>query len=301
MKLITLTAIFLLLKISDGLSQPKISFTFDDGDTSELAGYTSEAWDQMILNHLKNNNITAAFFVKGNKLDNDKGRQIIQAWNDAGNMICNHTYSHPNYDQTSFEDFKNDFIKDDSLISGYANYTKLFRFPYLKEGETVVKINQFRDFLKEHSYKNGYVTIDASDWYINGRLIKRLKEDSLSSTDGFRDFYLEHLFDRASYYENLAYKLTGRNIPHTILLHHNLTSALFLGDLIEMFKSKGWIIISARDAYTDDIFDSAPANVPEGESLIWALAKQTGKYDSVLRYPAEDGDYEKDRMDDLGL
>jgi len=41
--------------------------------------------------------------------------------------------------------------------------------------------------------------------------------------------------------------------------------------------------------------------VPAGESIIYALAKQTGKFDGQLRYPAEDGAYEDPRMDALGL
>lgn len=40
---------------------------------------------------------------------------------------------------------------------------------------------------------------------------------------------------------------------------------------------------------------------PAGESLIWALVKQSGKFDDVLRYPAEEGEYEKEKMDILGL
>ena len=31
-----------------------------------------------------------------------------------------------------------------------------------------------RAFLTDHGYKNGAVTIDASDWYIDDRLRKRL-------------------------------------------------------------------------------------------------------------------------------
>jgi hypothetical protein len=49
------------------------------------------------------------------------------------------------------------------------------------------------------------------------------------------------------------------------------------------------------------IFMSEPKHLPAGESLIWSLAKESGKFDSVLRYPGEDGDYEKDKMDKHGL
>jgi hypothetical protein len=38
-----------------------------------------------------------------------------------------------------------------------------------------------------------------------------------------------------------------------------------------------------------------------GESIVWGVAKETGKYEDILRYPGEDGEYEKDEMDKLGL
>ena len=68
-----------------------------------------------------------------------------------------------------------------------------------------------------------------------------------------------------------------------------------------MFKEKGWTIRSAKESFTDEIFDTNTMNIPAGESLTWALAKQTGKFETVLRYPAEDSLYEKEKMDALGL
>lgn len=201
----------------------------------------------------------------------------------------------------SFEKFKDDFLVNDSIISKFSNYRKLFRFPFLKEGNTKEKIELFRAFLATFGYRNGHVTIDASDWYVDSRLRKRLRENPNADITVFRQFYLNHLIERANYYEDLSFKLTGRHIKHTILLHHNLAAALFLGDLITTFKSKGWTVIDADEAFTDPIFNSNPTNVPAGESLIWALAKQSGKFDSILRYPAEDGEFEKEKMDKLGL
>jgi peptidoglycan-N-acetylglucosamine deacetylase len=49
------------------------------------------------------------------------------------------------------------------------------------------------------------------------------------------------------------------------------------------------------------VFSASPDIVPAGESIIWALAKESGKLDDILRYPGEDGDYEKPGMDKLGL
>lgn len=76
---------------------------------------------------------------------------------------------------------------------------------------------------------------------------------------------------------------------------------MFLDDLIERFKAEGWEVMDADRAYTDPIYNEVPRTIPAGESLIWALAKQSGKFENSLRYPAEDGVYEKPFMDKLGL
>ncbi|MEM8965266.1 MAG: polysaccharide deacetylase family protein [Bacteroidota bacterium] len=278
-----------------------MSFTFDDGVTTDYPGYSFDVWNRMLLDKLDNAGINTVFFVTGHNKVNHKGKFLLKSWNDRGHQIANHTYSHPNYnrDEISTATFANEILRTDSIINDYGNYTKLFRFPYLKEGNTKGKVDSIRQFLQTQDYQNGYVTIDASDWYINSRLRKRLANDPQASVEGFKQFYLDHLYERAQFYENLSYKLMGRHIHHTLLLHHNLAAALFLDDLIAMFKAKGWKVISADKAYEDPVFDQIPNYA--GESLIYALAKDSGKFDSRLRYPAEDGKYEEEKMDRLGL
>ena len=80
-----------------------------------------------------------------------------------------------------------------------------------------------------------------------------------------------------------------------------MSSALFLGDLVKKFKEEGWEVMNADKAYRDTIFEKIPDPNFAGESLIWSMAKQSGKYDQSLRYPAEDSRYEKEKMDKLGL
>ncbi|MEM9831317.1 MAG: polysaccharide deacetylase family protein [Bacteroidota bacterium] len=286
---------------SQVLGQPTISFTFDDGVTNDYPGYPFEVWNRMLLNKLDNAEINAIFFVTGHNKIDQKGKFLLESWNGQGHKIANHTYSHPNYnhDEVSTTAFAGEILRTDSVISNYENCIKLFRFPYLKEGNTEEKVDSIRQFLQAQGYRNGYVTIDASDWYINSRLRKRLANDPQSPVEGYKQFYLDHLFDRAQFYENLSYELTGRHIHHTLLLHHNLAAALFLDDLIEMFKAKGWKVVSADKAYEDPVFDKTPKFA--GESLIYALAKDAGRFSNKLRYPAEDGKYEKEKMDRLGL
>jgi peptidoglycan/xylan/chitin deacetylase (PgdA/CDA1 family) len=301
----SLNFVFLILitSISYSYAQPTISFTFDDGNTNDMPGYTFEQWNGKILQHLDDAGLKAIFFVMGSNKTDAKGKQLLMSWSERGHKIGNHTFSHKNYgsSQITFETFKRELLITDSIIKPYSNYIRMFRFPYLKEGNTKEKNESFRVFLKEQGYSNGHVTIDASDWYVDSRLIKRLRQDPKANIEAFKQFYLAHIYERALYYEDLAYILTGRHIKHTLLLHHNLVSALFLGDLIKMFRAKGWTTLNAADAYTDAVYRSTPSTVPAGESLIWSLAKENGSYESILRYPAEDSRYEEDKMNALGL
>ncbi|MDQ3806512.1 MAG: polysaccharide deacetylase, partial [Acidobacteriota bacterium] len=171
----------------------------------------------------------------------------------------------------------------------------------LKEGRTPEQRDRMRAFLKARGYRNGHVTIDASDWYVDQRLRERQKKDPRADATPYRDFYLGHIRERALFYEDLARRVLGRSVSHTLLIHHNVLNGLFLGDLLGMFEREGWELIDADDAFKDPVFDSEPDIAPAGESLVWALAKQTGKFEHLLRYPGEDGEYEKARMDALGL
>lgn len=283
------------------VAQPTMSFTFDDGSLSNQAHYPFEEWNSMILNTLDSAGIKTIFFLRTDDKATEKGKYLIETWDIRGHKIANHTYSHPNFNRedVTAEDFRTELVRADSLIKSYDNYVKLVRFPYLKEGNTKAKIDSIRKIMKSYGYENGHVTIDASDWYIDSRLRMRLKQDPRADLEAFKNFYLEHLLDRATYYESLAFELTGRHINHTLLLHHNLAAALFLDDLISMFKSKGWKVISSDEAYKDPIFKRTPNHA--GESLIWSLAKDSGEFEDRLRYPAEDSRYEKERMDKLGL
>ncbi len=283
---------------------PTVSFTFDDGITHDLAGYPFEDWNNMILSSLSQEGVKAAFFVTGSNKKNEKGHYLLQSWSEQGHLIANHTYSHPNFNgDLDAAKFETELLATDDIIKPYEQYTRLFRFPYLKEGKTVEQIEGYRQVLAKHGYSNGYVTIDASDWYVNSELLKHIKQHGMDSpkVQSYQEYYLMHILDRAKYYEQLSFDLTGRHIPHTLLLHHNLTSALFLDDLMQAFKNEGWKLTDAQTAFEDSIFQSLPETIPAGESLIWSLAKQSGQYEDQLRYPAEDSRYEQPKMEALGL
>lgn len=282
-------------------NSPQIAITLDDFNLLDTP-MSAEKRNQTILDALRSHsNLKAALFVTGKHIDSEITRAYLRVWSDEGHIIGNHSYLHLYYHKKSFADFTCDVLRGEAVIRDFKNFKKLFRFPYLKEGDTAEKRDQMRAFLKANGYRNGHVTIDASDWYVDSRLRERLKKEPNANLAPYKAFYLEHLWERAKYYDELAQKVLGRRVKHTLLLHHNFINSLFLGDVLQMFKDKGWKLIDAETAFADSVFSSEPNIVPAGESLIWALAKETKKFEKELRYPGEDGEYEKAKMDKLGL
>lgn len=290
-------------KISLARPSPKVAITMDDFAWNNSIKLTPEERNQSILGTLNTHSVKAALFVVGRQLENERGKQLLTAWDTAGHLIANHTYSHQNYHAPAMTavDYEQDILRAERSLKDFPRFRKWFRFPMLNEGNTAAKRDQLRTSLARHGYQMGYVTIDNSDWVVDMRLRARLEKDPDAKLEPYRDFYLEHMWARAEYYDSLAHKVLGRRVKHTILTHFNLLNALFLGDLMEMFKAKGWQWIDAEEAFRDSVFNARPKIIPAGQSIIWALAKESGKIPKSLRYPAEDGEYENARMNQLGL
>jgi peptidoglycan/xylan/chitin deacetylase (PgdA/CDA1 family) len=300
----TLAILLLLSSLARGMAlASEVAITMDDPEVAVGPLMTPVARNAKILAALDKHHAKAMLFVCGKRIDNDAGRKLLTTWDEHGHGIANHTYSHLSLNDAklTLEEFEADLFKLAPLIAHYEHTAKFFRFPFLKEGDTAAKRDGMRTLLKEKGFRNGAVSIDASDWAINDRLLKRLKEDPKADLSRYKVFYLSHIWKRAEYYDGLAKKVFGREIKHTLLIHHNLLNALFLDDLLAMFEAKGWKIISASVAYEDPIFERPPATLPAGESIVWAAAKETGKYDAELRYPGEDEPYERPEMDRFGL
>lgn len=279
----------------------QISITLDDFVLFDVPAMSAAERNRRILDALRRERLQAAMFVAGRYVNTDEKRAHLRAWSDAGHIIANHSFSHLHYPSVSFAEFSADMMRGEAVIRDFPQFRKMFRFPFLKEGDTVEKRDGMRAFLREHEYRNGHVTIDASDWYVDERLRRRLTQNPRAPLAPYRRFYLAHLWERAQFYDRLAQQVLGRKIKHTLLLHHNVINGLFLGDVLRMFKTRGWRLVDADVAFADAVFASQPNTLPAGESLVWALAKETGRFERTLRYPGEDSVYERVRMDRLNL
>lgn len=305
-KIAGLSALTVGLKTMPGVAAapaPQFSITMDDFNWHNPVKLTAAERNQAILETLRAHSMKAALFVIGHNVEENEGKQLLAPWNQAGHMIGNHTYSHRNFNapETNVKVYEDDILRAEALLKDFPRFRKYFRFPMLNEGDTAAKRDAMRAFLSQQGYRVGHVTVDNSDWLIDLRLGARLQKDPAADVKPYRDYYLQHMWERADYYDRLARRVLGYQVKHTLLVHFNLLNALFLGEVIDMLKAKGWQPIDAEEAFSDPVFAAKPRVVPAGQSIVWAVAKEKGAIAKSLRYPAEDGEIEKARLDKLGL
>ena len=280
---------------------PGLAVTIDDFNLSDTPLLTGLERDLAIRKALHRHGIKAGGFVAGKFVDAERSPKVLAAWSSEGHLLGNHTFSHNYYGGKDPEGEMADILRCEPLLTPYSSFRKLFRFPYLAEGKTAEGRDALRALLSQHGYRNAHVTIDTSDWYVDQRLTGRLKTEPAADVAPYRAYWLDHIWRRAVYYDGLAQAVLGHSIDHTLLLHHRLATGLFLDEGLTMFRDRGWRLVDASAAFATADLKVDYDTLPSGQSLMWAAAKASGRFEGRLRYPGEDDTYEKPQMDALGL
>jgi peptidoglycan-N-acetylglucosamine deacetylase len=151
-----------------------------------------------------------------------------------------------------------------------------FRYPYLDAGRgDRVKRDAVRVGLAERGLRDAYVTVDGSDWVLEGRAVAALQAGHVIDREALRDLYVETHVGAAEYYDALARRATGRSPIHVVLLHETDLAALYLVDLVTALRAKGWTVATIDEAYADPIaggaatYDTPSAQGTLTEMLAW--------------------------------
>lgn len=210
--------------------------------------------------------------------------------------------THPGLDdaKVTLARYQQEVLDCDRVIAALPGYQKWYRFTYLREGKDKDKRDGMRSFLRQQGYRNGYVTLDTSDWRLNEKLVEVLAKDPQANLEPIRQAYLAHIRQRALAYRELAQRLQGRDIPQVLLLHHNLINALWLDDVIGQFRGMGWTIVAPAQAYADPVYRFMPER--PGGSLLLSMGRSLGLSPSELGLRLmDDGDFEIEALGKQGL
>ncbi len=285
--LVIITLFFSLTSFSQ-----EIALTFDDAPQGDGAIFTGMQRTSRIIETLKTHGVRqVAFFVITSRIDDD-GLQRLKMYSDAGHLLANHSHSHNWIAAMGTANYIRDIQKADSILKAIKlPYQPWYRYPFLNEGETKPSRDSIRAALSELSLMNAYITIDNYDWYINGAAAKAVSSNAKVNYDKLKEFYIEHIWNSIQFYDKIGRQTLGRSPKHVLLLHENDLAALFLGDLIQFLRDKGWKIISPQEAYADPIAKDVPDVLFNGQGRVGAIAFAKGLKPAVLVQQSEDEKY----------
>jgi peptidoglycan/xylan/chitin deacetylase (PgdA/CDA1 family) len=272
-------------------SAQQIALTFDDAPRGDGQLYTGLKRSEILLEKLKQYNVpqVAFFCVPGNK--DAVGILRLKMYGQAGHIMANHSYTHPQIAEVGVEHFITDIRMADTALNELPNFRPWFRFPYLNEGREEATRDRIRQALQEMNYINGYVTVDNYDWYLESMFQKALRQHKKVNYDLLKDLYIEHIWESIQFYHNIALKTLKRSPKHVLLLHENDLAALFLDDLISFLRGEGWEIISPDEAYQDPIADHIPDVLMNNQGRVAAIAREQGIEGRDLVQLSEDEQY----------
>lgn len=274
---------FLILFTTISVNSQEIAITFDDVPRPDSVLFSGEERTQKLVSTLKKYDVPDVFlFVTTNNITK-KSQKRVKAYTDAGFHLGNHSNSHFSANRKNVETYLSDItIAHDKLIN-FDNVVPFYRYPYLKEGKDIKTRDRIRQHLREMNYQNGYVTIDNYDWYMDSLLQTALSKGESVDYVALKNAYVTTLWESIIFYDNIAQKTLGRSPKHVLLLHENDMAALFIGDLIEHIRLKGWKVISPKEAYTDPIAFNVPDVLFNGQGRVAAIAKSKGWDEKLLR------------------
>jgi peptidoglycan/xylan/chitin deacetylase (PgdA/CDA1 family) len=192
----------------------------------------------------------------------------LEAWAAAGFRLANHTYSHLNLDSVTAQQFIEDIEANESWVSlpGRDPLAKLFRYPYLREGDTLEKRNIIRRWLVTHSYRIAPVTVYFKDWAWNDPYARCRSRNDQQAIAWLRESFLKAAVDRLAWSDVAARRIFGRPIRHILLLHIGAFDAVMLDELLDAYAAAGVRAINLEEALRDSAYTADP-QLASGEEL----------------------------------
>lgn len=266
-----------------------MALTFDDlpyvivGQPDELAGARRVTAD--ILRVLNAHQAPAVGFVNEGKLEigreKDARTALLRQWVDAGAILGNHTYSHPDFNSQTVEQFEDEIVKGEvvtrRLMDARKPYQLYFRHPQTHTGDTKEKKEAVEAFLMARGYQVAPHTIETSDFVFNVGFVRSRNGGDAATAARVRTSYLEFALSATAFAESMSAEIFGHEIPQTLLLHANDLTADSLDDLLKRLEERGYRFVPLDAAMTDPAYRIKDTLVSRfGPTWLWRWMKSRG-------------------------
>jgi peptidoglycan/xylan/chitin deacetylase (PgdA/CDA1 family) len=220
-------------------------------------------------------------FVNGKKVDEDPATEaILRRWIATGNPLGNHTYSHISLNRADLPAYFADLEQGEAILRKLVpdeGTWRVYRYPFLFEGNVMEKREAVRKYLREHGYTTAEVTIDGNDWAFNPPWARCMDKGDTASLGALRERFVTAHVDELRYVRALTQKLAGRDVRHVLLLHVGAAEAEALDATLTAYEREGVRFVELREALADPFYAEDPGKpYPWGSAFPYLLAKARG-------------------------
>lgn len=224
--------------------------------------HTAEMANQRLLAAFQAHRVPVTGFViqmSAESLGPTAGTRILRDWIAHGFDLGNHTYSHPDINELSPEQFEKEILRADSairpLMAEAGKNLSFFRFPFNHTGDTQLKHDEIAAFLAKNGYRVATCTIDTSDYIFNNAYVRMLANKDSASARRLREEYLAYTGTEIDYYAGLNQQVFGYEPPEVMLLHDNRLNADVVNEVLRLFEKRQYQFVSLAEAQSDSAYE----------------------------------------------
>jgi peptidoglycan-N-acetylglucosamine deacetylase len=266
-----------------------MAVTFDDLPYINMGGgpYVArgQAATEKILKTLKKHKAPAVAFVNERMLEVEGQREaridLLRQWVKNGMILGNHTYSHPDFNRLTVEQFQEEITKGEvvtrQLMKSRQPYQLYFRHPMTHTGDTREKKEAIENFLASRGYKVTPHTIENSDFIFNVPYAQALQKGDEALAKRLREEYLNYTIAATEFAEKISPQVFGREIPQLLLLHVNDITADTLDEMLRRLAERGYKFVTLDTVMADAAYQTKDTFVTKfGPTWLWRWTKSKG-------------------------
>src|SRR5882724_3359588 len=275
--------------ISNAADQParEVAITIDDlpaGSANTMSAATITLMTTKLLTTLRDQKIPVVGFVNEKKLykfgEVDERINALKMWLEYGFELGNHTYSHASLNRVGLKAWEDDVIQGESvtslLLADHKMKMRYFRHPYLDTGRDLQTRREAEAFLVARGYRIAPITLDAWDGAYAAVYEDAKKRGDAAAQEELAKSYLSYSDAVFAYAEQQAKQLIGYEPKQILLLHGNQLEADHIGELLDLFRKRGYRFITLEDALGDSAYSLPDTYVgEEGTGWLdhWAITQ----------------------------
>ena len=220
-------------------------------------------------------------FVNGKKVDDDPALEaVLRRWISAGQPLGNHAWSHMSLNKRPLADYLADIDRGEAVLKKLVpdpSVWKVYRYPFLFEGDTDEKRSAVRGHLASHGYAIAHVSIDADDWAFNAPFARCAEKGDAPRLAALREEYVAAHVEELGRMRAMGRVLTGREVKQVLLLHAGVADADAIDALLTAYERAGARFIELRAALSDPLYAMDPGPpMRAGAAFPYRAAKARG-------------------------